>query len=386
MDDFVLIQEKHYKRGKLILEKRINKRGQLVEYIQYHGKSIDKIYTLNEKGGAIRINYLHNSKLLTVHQYNYDKCGNEIEHFIKQVGDAYVQILKNYNSKQQVIRINIESPSSKSTIFFDYNNAGQCNKKSYYKEGVLAYEMHFIYEQGYLVKEKCFIDDKKHVWESQVTYNYKNQRTSIDFYKRNTLFYRITYAYDENDKKKSVRKYLNNEYAVCFSWRNAGKLDVALYAQSNESMPKKYKKEKIKRKLQELNDKLKAEERRVHTIYSQLKMNAVALLKSAAIDDYKCRLKISLFSFDEEVLEKYKVDEGCPLYETFALTLPFEKEIFDTDYKSERMFDVPICYSMHYILDHVRLPLEMLFSISLVEFDIDLQYQLFIEKEGEYLS
>lgn len=183
-EDFVIIEQKKYKKGKFLWRKRWDNKRELIvkkEYNSTDGKQdnlhIQPITYHNEKGLIIKMKFDCGSYTI----YDYDKNDNLIE-----------------------------------MTHFEVSNK-------------VEYKLQFHYIQGKKTEEICYDTKHKKVWNCRYYYDQDSNLTEKHYYKNGHLFYKIIITYSGNNEKQEMKKLLHTDFLKTFDWTDAGKLMLCLY-------------------------------------------------------------------------------------------------------------------------------------------------------------
>lgn len=147
-----------------------------------------------------------------------------------------------------------------------------------------------------------------------------------------------------------------------------------------------------KEKIIELNEKLRIEEVRIELYYSKMKVFFNDGINNHDFDDINWSEKLCIFSSNKKFNEKYDVEEG----DTFVIDFPCllglikreegEKDIFLENWSEGKLLEgMHICYLMHVLVYDCIIKIEDLQFVDDIWFEIKLDIQFMLNKNGLYL-
>ncbi len=139
--------------------------------------------------------------------------------------------------------------------------------------------------------------------------------------------------------------------------------------------------EKIK--LLAINDLLAKQEIKIVERYQLLEKEVEELILQEKIHDYNLELTLQCFTSDKELNEKYKSEEGSPLFQTFMNfeSLQDKKTLWNEYYlfRNSILESFLFCYTCYCILSHSPMLLNEILKIENVWINITVDFQWNIE-------
>ena len=139
-----------------------------------------------------------------------------------------------------------------------------------------------------------------------------------------------------------------------------------------------------------LNTKIRKAELRIRAQLFTLRAQLDDMVRRNLIDNFFIRFKISVFSNHEATNQKYKVEEGDPIYESRVLiegyfewdNMFFENWNHYQFDKSHPLSSLNFCYTMHAFVFHSHhLDWEDIFAISEIWLEMKVDYLFSLDKD-----
>ena len=168
-DAGIIISSEHHQNGLLLSNEsyEYDEFGALVKIITESNDTVESTefkykYTVDEEGRILRREEYRNGEVCFVHEFTYDKKGNELTQeqtsFSKNEDPYWRKYTKEYNRKGELIRETLHWNFNEKYIVWDYEDE-RCIRQTVYAEDtdkIVEYYVNTYDEKGNLIRESQY--------------------------------------------------------------------------------------------------------------------------------------------------------------------------------------------------------------------------------------